>query len=857
MASSTALIARRSIRARLGRLIAIAVAIVVGVSFVVGSFVLADSLRAGFDSLFEQVSQNVDFEVRSSVAFDDSGQGGQIQRDPIPQDVADQVAAVDGVAATEPLIQRYAQFVDADGDAVSTGGAPTFGTAWTGDASLSGIEIKGEGQPPSGPDQIAVDKATADREDFEVGDQVTVLTDTGSHQFTITALVGVGDSDGFYGATMAVWDVPTAQSVLGAEGVFDALDVGVVDGADAATVRQRIADVLPDGTEIVDRATLIDEANDQVNSFIGPFGTGLLIFAFITAFVSAFLINNVFAITIGQRLRELALLRAVGASGRQVRRMIFLEALIMSVIATIVGIGGGLLVAKGILAVFNAAGAGFPDTALKLLPRTIIWAFIVGVGVTMAAVIIPALRAARIPPVAAMRPELGFDVLSARRLVGGTIVTVLGAGMFLLGIFARPGGTLGTVALAGGGGVLIFLGVASLSSTVARPVTRMIGWPVAKVYGTPGKLARENAGRAPRRTSATASALMIGVALVSAAAVFAASLRATFVGVLERGVTADLLVLPANQAGGQGLPPVVAETIKALPEVGASTPIRGVPAQVEGELKFLGAADPTAMPELINIDITEGGYDGLDDGGILVHKDPAKDLDLQLGDTVPVTFQNGQDRDLTVVGIYNDASLAGNWLVSLSTLDDVSTGPTSDFFIPIKLAEGVDAQAGRQAVEDALTPYPQAEVQSNAEFREQLEAQIDQLLIVITVLLAFAIAIAVLGISITLALGVFERTREIGLMRAVGMTKRQTRRTVRWEAVIVSTFGAIVGIVVGTLIGIALSLAVPNTVVDGIAFSVPTIVFILIGAVVAGLIAALYPSYKASNMDVLRAIATE
>ena len=397
MASSTALIARRSIRARLGRLIAIAVAIVVGVSFVVGSFVLADSLRAGFDSLFEQVSQNVDFEVRSSVAFDDTGQGGQIQRDPIPQEVADQVAAVDGVAATEPLIQRYAQFVDADGDAVSTGGAPTFGAAWTGDASLSGIEIKGDGQPPSGPDQVAIDKATADREDFEVGDQVTVLTDTGSHQFTITALVGVGDSDGFYGATMAVWDVPTAQSVLGAEGVYDALDVGVADGADAATVRQRIEDVLPDGTEIVDRATLIDEANDQVNSFIGPFGTGLLIFAFITAFVSAFLINNVFAITIGQRLRELALLRAVGASGRQVRRMIFLEALIMSVIATVVGIGGGMLVAKGILAVFNATGAGFPDTALKLLPRTVIWAFVVGVGVTMAAVIIPALRAARDP----------------------------------------------------------------------------------------------------------------------------------------------------------------------------------------------------------------------------------------------------------------------------------------------------------------------------------------------------------------------------------------------------------------------------------------------------------------------------
>jgi putative ABC transport system permease protein len=241
----------------------------------------------------------------------------------------------------------------------------------------------------------------------------------------------------------------------------------------------------------------------------------------------------------------------------------------------------------------------------------------------------------------------------------------------------------------------------------------------------------------------------------------------------------------------------------------------------------------------------------------MIHRDPAQDLDLQIGDSVPVTFQSGQERDLRVVGIYNDASLAGNWVISLSTLDDVSASAQSDFFIPIRLADGVDAQTGRQALEDALAEFPQAEVQSNAEFREQLEGQIDQLLVVITVLLAFAIIIAVLGISITLALGVFERTREIGLMRAVGMTKRQTRKTVRWEAVIVSTFGAVVGIVVGTLIGVALSNAVPDTVIDDIALSVTTIVIILVGAVIAGLLAALYPSYKASNMDVLRAIATE
>jgi putative ABC transport system permease protein len=856
VSSGIALIARRSIRARLGRLIAIAVAIVIGVSFVVGSFVLADSLRASFDDLFSSISENVDFEVRTAVAFDEGNQGAQVQRDPIPAELADTVAAVEGVAAVEPVLQRYAQFLDPEGEAVTTSGAPTLGIGWSGNETLSGVVVL-DGRAPSGPDEVAMDKATADREDFAVGDQVRVLTDTGTHEFTVAGLLGAGDSDGFLGATVAIWDMPTAQQVLDAEGVYDAVDLAVDEGADLDAVRQRVEDVLPPGTEIIDRETLVDEANESVNSFIGPFGTGLLIFAFITAFVSAFLINNVFAITIGQRLRELALLRAVGGSGRQVRRMIYLEALMMSVVATIVGIGGGLLVAKGIISVFNAAGAGFPDTGLVLLPRAVIVAFLVGVGITMLAVIAPALRAARIPPVAAMRPELGFEALSSKRLIVGTIVTILGVVMFLYGLFGEPGGTLGTIFFGGGGGLLIFLGVTSLSSTVARPVTRVLGWPVAKIWGTPGKLARENAGRAPRRTAASASALMIGVALVSAASVFASSLRSTFVEILERGVTSDLLVIPANQNTGQGLPPIVAERIAELPEVGATTPIRGATGQVEGDTKFFAAANPATLPELINLDVAEGGFDGLDEGGLMIHLDPAQDLDLQIDDTVAVTFQSGETRDLRVVGIYNDASLAGNWVISLSTLDDVSASAQSDFFIPIRLADGVDALTGRQAVEDALAEFPQAEVQSNAEFREQLEGQIDQLLRVITVLLAFSIIIAVLGISITLALGVFERTREIGLMRAVGMTKRQTRKTVRWEAVIVSTFGAVVGIVVGTLIGVALSNAVPDTVIDDISLSVTTIVIILVGAVIAGLVAALYPSYKASNMDVLRAIATE
>jgi putative ABC transport system permease protein len=611
--------------------------------------------------------------------------------------------------------------------------------------------------------------------------------------------------------------------------------------------------VLPDNTEVVDRQTLIDEANDDVGEFISVFGTGLLIFAFITAFVSAFLINNVFQITIGQRLRELALLRAVGGAGRQVRRLIVVEAFVMSVIATVIGILAGVGVARLILGIFNAAGAGFPDFGTSLSPTAIVMAFVVGVGITLLAVLIPAVKASRIPPVAAMRPELGFEALATKRLVVGTITTIAGAVMFLVGLLARPGGTTGLIALAGGGALLLFLGTASVSSTVAKPVTKLLGWPVAKVYKAPGQLASENAGRAPRRTSATVAALMIGVALVSASSVFAASLRNTFKGAMDRGVTADWVITSDSFL----LPDVVAATLQDVPEIAAVTGVTSVNLQIEDDSKTFGVADPTALEQLINVGLVDGSWQGLQDGGIFVHESPARDNDLEVGSMVEATFENGVTRELPIAGIYSDDYLVGGWLIGSQVVDEVVGGETQDFFVAVRSADGVSESDAKAAIESALADYPQAKVETADEFKDSQAAQIDQLLVIITVLLAFAIIIAVLGISITLGLAVFERTREIGLMRAVGMTKRQTRKMVRWEAIIVSTFGSVVGIVLGTAIGVVLSLAVSDSIIDGISFSPSTIIAILIGAVLAGLIAALYPSFKASRMDVLEAIATE
>lgn len=846
---STALLARKSLRARLGRTIAIMVAIFAGVSFVVGSFVLADSLRATFTNLFTEVNAAIDLQVRSTLAVGDASNS---PRDPIPAALADEIAEIDGVSRVEPYLQRYAQFVAPDGTAIATGGAPLIGLSWSGDPDV-GLTLR-EGRPASGPGEVAMDKATADRIGFSVGDPVVVLTDTGRHEMTIVGTVGLASADGFAGATLAAFDFDTARELFGAGDQVDVIDLQVAEGVEIAAVQERIEQILPPRIEVVTGEQVTQEDSDALNQFVDLFGNGLLIFAFITAFVSAFIINNVFAITIGQRLRELALLRAVGAGATQVRRMISFEAFGLSVIATVLGILGGVGFARFMIWLFNATGLGFPDTSTVLLGRTVVMAFVVGVGITMLSVLVPARRAGKVPPVAAMRPELGFSALSARRLVLGSIVTSVGAVFFLVGLFVRPGGTPGLITFAGGGGLMLFLGTASLSSTVARPVTRAIGWPIQKLFGTSGMLARENAARQPRRTSASAAALMIGVSLVSAAAVFAASLRDTFTRILDRAVTADYIV---GDASFQGMPPAVADTLRELPELAAVSPLRVTLAELEGDQIGLAAADPATIEELVNVDVIEGSVAALAGQGLLVHTSVVDDRGLGVGSSVEVLFPSGIELDLEVVGVFTDNTVAGSWLISLDTWSATTNQPPRDFLVVARLAEGADPVLADEAVRAALVDFPQLDVQTNAQFRQQQEDQINQLLIIITALLFFAILIAVLGISITLALSVFERTREIGLLRAVGMNKRQTRRSVRWEAVIVSLFGALVGIVLGSLIGVALSIAVPNEIIEVISFSPSTTVIILIGAVLAGLFAALYPSYKASNMDVLEAIATE
>jgi putative ABC transport system permease protein len=833
-----------------------ALSVVLGVGFVAGTFVLTDTMNAAFDQLFSDAAGTSDVIVRAESAFttEQAGPGGgaSADREPIPASVLPLVKSVTGVALVGGDVQGTAQMVDPVTDEPIGGfGPPTIGSNWN-DVSSGTVSVS-QGEQPTGPDEVAIDAATANKHDLAVGEQIQILFAEGTGEFTISGLLKFGDADNLAGATLAIFDTTTAQKVLGKEGVYDTISVVGDDSVSASELRADIQSVLPDGVEAVTSATVADEQSKALKEGLGFFRTALLVFAFIALFVGAFIIFNTFSIIVAQRTRELALLRALGASRRQVMTSVVVEAFLVGLFAAVVGIVAGIGIAAGLKVLLGAFGIDLPSTSLQLLPRTIIVSLLIGAIVTVVASFLPARKAARVAPIQALRESGDTAPSSAttrRRLIVGIVVTALGGAALLYGLF---GATSNEGALVGLGAAVIFVGVAMLSPLFARPIAGGLGAPLRRL-SISGKLGRENAVRSPRRTASTAAALMIGLGLVSMVAILSASLKASFDQALTETLRADYMLSTSTftSFGAEA-----ANLVRDLPEVEAITEFRQNGFRIDGTTAFVTGVQPDTLDVTASIDVTEGSLADLaQPDTIMVYEEVAKDNGWAVGDTVPAQFATVGDAPLTLVGIYGDNRLAGDYLISLDTYDTYFTEPL-DSFVLVKASPDVPLADAQAAIEAAVKGLPNIQVQDQAAFREQQAGFIDQLLGLVTALLFMSILIAVFGIVNTLGLSIYERTRELGLLRAVGMSRRQVKRMIRWEAVIIAIFGASLGIVIGILFGWALQQALANQGVTQLKIPVGQLVFYLVFAGLIGVLAAIWPARRAAKLNVLEAISYE
>ncbi len=816
-------------------------------AFVVGSFVLTESVRAQFDTLFAEINAGIDLQIRGKERFD-AGQFGGNTAAPVPESLVEQIRAVDGVEDAAGTINGFAVIVGDDGEPVNEQGPPV-GINWPDVEDVNTLLLV-EGRPPEADEEIAIDVDALDRAGYAIGDQVPIVTPLGPADYTLVGSVSFGESNALAGATLAVFNTDETQRLFNYPDQFQTIDIALAEGSDRAEVTGAIRDLLPADAEVVDQEVVIQEGEDSVGVFIDIFLNVLLGFAGIMVFVSTFLIYNTFRIVVGQRVRELALLRAIGASSGQVFRSVVGEALVVGIVASLVGAGLGVILARVLNAFISSAGFGTEDTQLVIKIAPFVYGAAVGIGVTLASSILPARQATRIPPVAAMRDGFQLDGGSMRtRFVVGSTATALGVLMVANALIAGEGiQILAGMAL---GSILIFLGVAGLSPLVAGPVARVLGSPF-RFVGVTGRMAIENAARSPRRTSSTAAALMIGLALVTMALVVGTSIKTSFAGTLSSAIEADWYI---GSDSFFGFSPEVAAELAERPEVAAVNAGRFGAMQVSGSTKLFNAVDYATIEDMYRLDITDGGVPP-DTPGLLVGTDPAGDLGLSAGDEVEVIFNETGRVVLPVLAVFDETSVLGNWVIDMGTYEGNFT-ERLDYFLAATTAEGIDPEDARAAIEEVIDSYPQLEARDRQEYQESLESQLDTVLVVVNVFLGFAIVIAAIGIINTLLLSVFERTRELGLLRAIGETRGQVWAMITVEAIVVAVFGAVLGVTIGLGFGVATSTALPDDFVSVIDVPWTSLVIVLVLSALLGVVAAVFPALRATRINVLRAIAFE
>ena len=828
------------------RLLHTALAAALAVSLVSGTFVLTDTINAAFSRATTSSPSDVDVIVRSASQF--AAEGNSLpERDSVPPALVDKVRAVPGVRAAWGLVWGYAQLVDKEGKAIAPQGLPTLGTSWSpGD----GLEA---GRAPVDGDEIVIDAATARDHNFSLGDRIKVLFQGAVEEFTIR---GIRAATNYVAATLATFDIRTAQRLLGRADQFDAIAVQGAPGLTAQALRARVTQVMPDGYQAVTNDQAAHEAKESWTKALGFLTTGLLILGAVALLVGGFIIFNTFSILVAQRTRDLALLRAIGASRGQVMASVLGEALVVGLVASGLGVVAGVGTARGLLALMSGAGVDVPSAGVVFLSRTALAGLLCGVIVTVVAAVLPARRATQVAPVEGMNEEDG-NVLehSRRRLVFGALTTAAGAlamGAPIVTDFSPATPVIGLGAV----GILAGLGV--LAPILAGPAARILGAPLVALLGEPARLARENAMRHPRRTAVTAAALTIGIALVGVVGIVGASMKASATRAVGETMRADFVVKAKGNPGlSGGIPLGVAARLGETKGVAVVSQFRAGQWGLNGTAETVLAIDPLTVASVHQLDAASiAAAQHLADRTVVVRDTVAARHGWRIGDEIPMTFARTGTQSLRMVDTFSASAVSSDYVVSLRTFE-ANFAQQLDAEVRIRLEPGVSPEEGRTRVEQALSGFPNVDVMNRAEAVAAQRKQVNRVLLPVTALIVLSVIIALLGIANTLALSIHERTREIGLLRAIGMAREQLRAMIRSEALIIALWGAVLGVLVAVFFGWTLVAAMRGMGVTDFVLPLGQLAGWVAAAGAAGLLAGILPARRAARLDVLDAVAAD
>jgi putative ABC transport system permease protein len=852
----------RGLLARKVRVSLTALAVFFGVAMIAGTLMLTASVNRSFDDIFSTAYQRTDVTVRPRSAVED--QFGAESGAALKASLLDRIRSVPGVAKADGSIgDPTITIFNSSGKRIGPpqGGPPHI--AFSEQPEPFNPFTYPEGHAPRNGDQVAIDSITAGNEGFQVGQKVTIEGAEPAKKYTISGIAKYGSGIPLAGASLAVFTLPEAQRLTGKQGEFDEIDVKAQPGTSPDQLKADIASVLPPTAQARTGAETAAKDSSDLKSGFSFLSTALLVFAGIALFVGAFLIFNTFSITIAQRTREFGMLRTLGASSRQVLGSVLLEAAVIGLIAAGLGIAGGIGFVELITGLFGALGFDLPSAGLIIGSGTVAIALAVGLIATVGSSLAPALRATRVAPLEAVREGQGVVSPTRKRrrrtVIAGALV-IAGAGLVAVGLLATD--TIGSALQAMGVGmVLLFIGIAMLSDRLLRPLASLVGWPLERLRGVTGQLARENTLRNPGRTATTAAALMIGVALVSFVGVFAASLKTSFGEALDRAFAGDLAIL--NTDGFSPIPSGAAQELRHVKGVGVVSPFAAAPGRAEGVSGTLNITgfEPATTGKVVNLDWVDGSnalLKGFSPRDALVESQWADNNGIGVGDSVVLTTPTGTQHTFRVAGTVRDrvGLVLNSVALPLRTLRRDFDART-DVIALLDYAPGADPAATRQRIDRVLeTSFPNVESRSQTQLKADQEEQINQLLVLIYALLALSIIVSLFGIVNTLVLTIHERTRELGMLRAIGASKRQMRRLIRYESLITALIGAIIGAVLGLLIAIVAVEALKD---KGFVLSIPVILLIavLVLAGIAGILAAVLPARRAARVNVIEALQYE